>query len=101
MQRHEGAVHSQQKSQMTPHRSRIMAYHIKVGTTLLVKGSMLDDYVIEKITSKPTPNGKKVYTIEARTVRQRCFPRELTGYHTFDGAYILDCLKAGSMQIKD
>ena len=74
-------------------------YHLRVGTTLQGKGSMLDDYVIEKITSRATGNGTKVYTIEARTVRQRCFPREITGYHVFDGAYIRDCLDAGSMTL--
>lgn len=78
-----------------------MQYHIKVGTTLRVKGSTLDDYVIEKITSRPAHAGQKSYRIEARTVRQRCFDRALTGYHTWDGAYVLDCLNAGSMTIAD
>lgn len=74
-------------------------YHIRVGTILQVKGSMLDDYVVEKIRSTTAPNGTKVTTIEARTVRQRCFDRALTGYDTFESAYVLDCLTAGSMQI--
>jgi len=74
-------------------------YHIRVGTILQVKGSMLDDYVIEKIRRRPAPDGKKAYTMEARTVRQRCFDRTLTGYRIFDGAYVLDCLNAGSMRI--
>lgn len=77
-----------------------MAYHIKVGTTLQVKGSILDDYVIEKIITTTTPHGKH-YTVEARTVRQRCFDRSVTGYTTWDGTYLLDCLKAGRMTIQE
>jgi hypothetical protein len=74
---------------------------IRVGTTLWVKGTILDDYVIERITSRPAAGGKKIYTIEARTVRQRCFPREVTGFHVFDGAYLRDCVAAGSMEIRN
>ncbi len=76
-------------------------FKIRVGTKLIVKGSILDDYVIERITSRPAPDGKKYYTIEARTVRQRCFDRALTGYKVWDGAYVLDCLNAGSMRIAE
>jgi hypothetical protein len=76
-------------------------YHMKVGTTLVVKGSRLDDYVIERITARSAPDGGKHYRIEARTVRQRCFDRQLTGYTTWDGAYVLDCLKAGRMRIAE
>jgi len=76
-------------------------FPIRVGTTLHVKGSMPDDYVIEKITKRPAPHGGTIYTLEARTVRQRCFDRSLTGFKIFDGAYVLDCLNAGSMSIQD
>lgn len=76
-------------------------YKIRVGTVLQVKGSMLDDYVVERVRSRPSPEGTQCVTvIEARTVRQRCFPRALTDYQTFDSAYILGCLKAGSMIIQ-
>jgi hypothetical protein len=74
---------------------------IRVGTTLWVKGTIFDDYVIERMTSRTAEDGKKSYTIEARTVRQRCFPRELTGFQVFDGAYIRDCVAAGSMEIRN
>ncbi len=78
-----------------------MQYHLKVGTTLQVKGSSLDDYVIEKIRTRPAPDGKTFYTIEARTVRQRCFDRLLTGYTSWPSSYVLDCLNAGTFTLKE
>lgn len=75
-------------------------FKIGVGTKLLVKGSNLDDYVIEQIKSQSTPEGTKQYTIEVRTVRQRCFDRALTGFTTWSGDYVLECLNAGSMRIE-
>jgi hypothetical protein len=76
-----------------------MQFHIKVGTVLTVKGSPMDDYVIEKITKRTTEAGT-TYRIEARTVRQRCFDRALTGVHLFDKASLLEALNTGTMHIQ-
>jgi hypothetical protein len=65
-----------------------MALHIKVGTILHRRGEQpLDDYVIERI--RPfTKDGQKHYALEARTQRQRCFDRALTGFQSFDDCWL-------------
>jgi hypothetical protein len=73
-----------------------MTFTIKVGTELDAGGPPADAYVIEKITHR-----NKVYTVEARTIRQRCFPRDLTGHTTWTDMELLALLNKGTLSISD
>jgi hypothetical protein len=72
-------------------------FHIKVGTTLQVMGSVLDDYVIERITRRPAADGTTHVSIAARTVRQRCFPSTVPT--VWSDTELLEQLTNGSLRI--
>jgi hypothetical protein len=77
-----------------------MQYHINVGTTLSVQGPTGDDYVIEKIHRADVDGTRRIARIEARTVRQRCFPRELTSSTIWTSAELLAQLEVGTLRIQ-
>jgi hypothetical protein len=72
-----------------------MAQHIRVGTILDCGGDPLDEYVVERIVRR-----QGVLTIDVRTKRQRCFPRELTGTTTWTEAHIRQQVASGQMVVR-
>jgi hypothetical protein len=85
----------------TPRKERTMQTALKVGLKISVTGTTnnpLDTtYVVERIRRIPSPTAPTRYLIEARSERQRCFDRRLTGSTTWDLASMQDCFKAGTM----
>lgn len=76
---------------------------LKVGLKITVQSTArnpLDStYVVERITRSTSPTTPPRYVVEARTERQRCYDRMLTGYTSWDLSYMQECFRAGSMEV--
>jgi hypothetical protein len=76
---------------------------LKVGMKIMVPwklGDTLGDniYVVERIRRSTSSTKGAAPVVEVRTERQRIFQRSLTGYTSWDLAYMQDCFKAGTME---
>ena len=73
-----------------------MAYHIRVGDKLLVRGSM-DAYVIERITKRPDGTIHQIYV---RTEFQRCCTDSVP-QTIWNAAAMLKRLQKGTLTIQE